>query len=436
MYYYRLYAFIKKENMLKFLTTIIGLLIIKDNYHKNRFLSSVTVYIGCYLLIFVLFPLSSDIVCKNAQIIDVYSFWGIIMYWLGTKMIKDKSNIPLYYPQYRKLHFGRVIYIYCVVFLISMFLFVKNVGISRIKLVLAGDLTGKEIALGGDVETTVYGYFSNLMIPLILILVVSAINRKQKILGYLALASYVAFTIAFGFTRIFTISALAIVVFFKVRYLPTKKQLIYSLFGAISLLFLLVSMNFFRCMGIGEIITADNLFDLGYILESSDFGASYVWFDKLLSIEPPYIRLDTYLKPILYVFIPRSIWPDKPEQTSMQILKILDPSLASTGFSTAGYSVLGEGYAMLGYIGLFLFPFIWGLLCQKFDTQYYRRLNSGYDNCIQNLFYYIFAVFIILCCQRGDWNQYLFMVIWFFYLPIYLLSKKERCQCVNNFSNR
>jgi len=178
-------------------------------------------------------------------------------------------------------------------------------------------------------------------------------------------------------------------------------------------------------MGISVVLNIEQIFDIGYIFESSDFGASYAWFDRLLNIEPPYIRIDTYLKPVLYLFIPRSIWIDKPEQTSMQILKILDPSLASTGYSAAGFSVLGEGYAMIGYIGIVVFPYIWGVICSKMDIKYYRRLRSGFDNCTQNLYYYYYAVFVVLCGQRGDWNQYLILVIWFYMLPIHVMSKKQ-----------
>lgn len=419
--------------MLKLLTTIIGALIIWYNYKKSRFICSSTVFIACYLLIFILFPVSqTDEYYKNAEMIDIYSLLGIIAFWIGTKCIKDRSKLPITFPVYRTLYFGKIIYVYIVVFIISVVLFIKQVGFTRIYLVLAGAMTGKELALGGDLETSTYGYFTDLMIPLVLILCITAKEKKEKVLSYMALATYVAFTVVFGFTRIFTISILAMVVIFKIRYMPQRKQLLYASSGATILLFLMISMNFFRCMGIGGELTLEQLFDIGYIFESSDFGASYIWFDKLLNIEPPYIRIDTYLKPVLYLFIPRDIWPDKPEQTSMQILKILDPELASEGYSTAGYSVLGEGYAMLGYVGIVLFPLIWGIVCQKLDVAYYRRLNSGYDICIKNVYYYIFAIFIILCGQRGDWNQYLIMVFWFFYLPIYLLSKKTKYQKIQN----
>ena len=411
--------------MFKLVISFVVFILLKNSYDNKRFISSTTVFSACYFLIFVLFPLNNTTeIIRHGELIDVLAAVGIVAFYLGQKCVKDTSN-HIVNPQYvRIVGFKKAFWVYLFVFIISTFLFIRQVGISRIVLILSGSMTGKELNLGEDISTTSYGYFTDLLIPLTMILCVTAKKKKEIVFSYIALFAYVTFTIVFGFTRIFTISILAMFVVYKIRYLPQKKQLMYSLYGASLLLILLVCMNFIRCMGVGGELDMSQIFNIEYILESSDFGYSYIWLDRLLDINPPYIRFDTYFKPIFYVFIPRSIWPNKPEQTSMQILKILDPALASTGYSTAGYSVIGEGYAMIGYVGVFLFPFIWGLLCGKFDIKYYRRLKSGYSNCIQNLYYYFFAVFVVISGQRGDWNQYMIIVIWFYMLPIYMLSKK------------
>lgn len=411
--------------MIKIIITLIIALIIRYCYKKGRFLSSTTLFCGCYVLIFVIYPLcQTKNVWKHEDTIDLYALLGIISFVIGLSLIKDRTNIPIRYKSLRVIDFHRAKNLYIIVFLISTVLFVKEVGISRITLVLAGSMTGKQLNLGEDIATTWYGYFSDILIALVMALCVFATNKKQKIFSYIALALYVTFNLIFGFTRIFVISILAMVVFHEIRNLPQQKQLFFASMGATSLFSLLVLMNFIRSLGIGQGIDWEIVLDIGYIFESSDFGASYHWFDQLLNIEPPYIRLDTYLKPILYLFIPRSIWPDKPEQTSLQILKILDPDLASTGYSTAGYSVVGEGYAMLGLLGIFIFPFLWGVVCNYFDVKYYQRKRNGYHNSISDLYYYIFAIFVILCGQRGDWNQYLIIVIWFYMIPLRLISKK------------
>lgn len=411
--------------MIKILITLIIALIIRYCYKNGRFISSTTVFCGCYVLIFVIYPLcQTENIWKHADSIDIYALLGIISFAFGLSRVKDKTNKSVRYNSIRVINFNCAKKYYIIVFLVSTVLFIKEVGISRIILVLAGSMSGKELNLGEDIATTWYGYFSDMLIALVMALCVFATNKKEKIFSYIALALYVIFNLLFGFTRIFVISILAMVVIHEIRNMPQRRQLFYATTGATALFSLLVLMNFIRCLGIGQGIDWEMVLDIGYIFESSDFSASYYWLDQLLNIEPPYIRLDTYLKPILYVFIPRTIWPDKPEQTSMQVLRILDPELASTGYSTAGYSVIGEGYAMLGYIGIVIFPFIWGMVCKYFDVKYYQRKRNGCANSISDLYYYIFAIFVILCGQRGDWNQYLIIVIWFYMLPLRLISKR------------
>lgn len=414
--------------MIRIIISLILILIIVNCYKKGRFLSSTTLYCGCYFLIFIFYPIcNTEEIYKNSDIIDLYALAGIIAFVIGSSLIKDKSNIPIKYDEIRIIDFSRAKKAFIIIALFSSFIFVKQVGLGRVTLVLAGELSGKQLQLGEEIGMTTYGYFIDIWIALIMAMVFTARDRKEKMISFLALCLYVVFNLLFGFTRIFTISILAMVVFHKARYLSLKKQFIFSSVGVFALMMFLVTMNFIRCFGIGQEISFEKIFDIGYIFESSDFGASYVWFDRLLNIDPPYIRLDTYLKPILYLFIPRSIWPNKPEQVSMQVLKILDPGLAATGYSTAGYTVLGEGYAMIGYVGIVVFPLIWGMVCKYLDTCYYRRKNSGYNCCIQDLYYYIFAIFVIISGQRGDWNQYLIIVFWFYMLPIRLLSKKKKC---------
>lgn len=228
-----------------------------------------------------------------------------------------------------------------------------------------------------------------------------------------------------AFTRVFLISLIGMILLYIVRNKSQAKQALYSAMGALGLLSLLIIMNFIRCFGFGSKITFGSVFNLSYMFESSDFSASYYWFDKLLSIDSPYINPLTYLKPFL-IFIPRSVWSDKPEQVSMQILKILDPALASSGYSTAGYSVLGEGYGILGYLGIFFSPFIWGIICDRLDFKYTQRLKKGVDNSLQNVSYYIFAVFVVICGQRGDWNQYMINVIWLYLFPLYVMRKLRK----------
>ena len=63
-----------------------------------------------------------------------------------------------------------------------------------------------------------------------------------------------------------------------------------------------------------------------------------------------YIYFDPYVK-IVGTIIPRSLWPSKPQSVPLIFAKIYNPELE--GFSLNG-TLLGEGYASLGFFGVFL----------------------------------------------------------------------------------
>lgn len=298
---------------------------------------------------------------------------------------------------------------------------IRILGISGILSIISGTTTSKQFSLGNS-ESSSYTLTVHLLVPCILCLWMTAESKKQRVNSIVCLCLYMLLTILFSFTRIFLISIFAMILIYEIRNKSKREQLFLLIFAVAGLTLLLASMNFLRTFGLNTERSFKDMLDLDYLFESTDFNFSYYWFNELLKVKSPYINPIVYLKPI-FAFIPRSIWTNKPEPLSMQVLKYINPAKAATGYSTAGNSVLGEGYAMFGYFGMFLFPFLWGTVCGKLDKRYYSRLNSGEDHCLQNICYYIFAVFIIISGQRGDWCQYMTIVIWFYILPMYFMSK-------------
>lgn len=407
--------------MIKLITFIICLFVIRYNYKNDRFLSSASIWVFCYILIFLATPIFTQETYNNEDAIDIYAFGGIILFFMGVLLsgINKGSNRALRItalPEYRILCAGFII---C--FVISIITLEGQIG--TIQSILNANTTSKVVALEGENQMLDSHSISvQVMFCLVFSMFVSSKDKKQRNISVLCLIFYLTESIILAFTRIFLISLIGMILLYVLRNKTQARQAIYTAIGAFGLLMLLIIMNFIRCFGFGSKITFGSIFNLDYMFESSDFSASYYWFDRLLSIDSPYINPLTYLKPFL-IFIPRSVWPDKPEQVSMQILKILDPALVSTGFSTAGYSVLGEGYGILGYLGIFVSPLIWGLICGRLDYKHTQRLKAGINSSFQNVSYYIFAVFVVVCGQRGDWNQYMIIVIWLYLLPLYVMIK-------------
>lgn len=385
-------------------------------------------WIFCYLLIFVIYPIYSPIKYSHESLIDFLSFMGIIFFAIG-QIFGEKIKFTLQSVSKKEIRekflfpsFKISLFFFIIFFLISIYFLIKILGLSGIILVLKGAITSKSMYLG-NINSNPITFSMHLLVPCVLCMWISAKNKYQKIISIIGLIIYIIETILFGFTRIFLITILAIIFFYEVRNMKAKKQAILVLLGLMSAIILLVFMNYIRCLGISSAASFSDYVNIDYIFESTDFGASYLWFNRLLDYDDIFINPIVYLKPF-YAFIPRSIWNGKPEPMSLQILKIIDPALAATGYSTAGNSVLGEGFAILGlrYVGIFLNCFIWGFICKKLDIRYKQRIEKGMDSSLLNIYYYIFSVFIVISGQRGDWSQYMTIVIWFYFLPIYFFS--------------
>lgn len=416
--------------MLKFLVLLISGILIAYTYRRGRLLSSVSIWILCYNMIFVVYPLwGLEKGVANGELIDVLAVIGILSFALGTifgekhifvirngsaNSYKSRKQI---FPSFQLAHF-----LFWIIFAATVYIIVTKLGTDGIRRLLAGQVTAKKLALTYEVTSGTYIFAVHLLVPCVLVLWVTASTKKERVISTIALLLYVIETILFGFTRIFLITILGIVIFYSARKMEKGRQLRLVVIGAVSLVFLMIFMNYIRTFGLQSQTSFRERLDLKYLFESTDFGASYKWFSRLLEYGYPHISIAAYFKPI-FALIPRSIWSNKTLPLSLQILRRIDPILASSGYSTAGNSVLGEGFAIMGYFGIVIFPFLWGYICERLDKRYYERLAEGNDQCLSNIFYYIFAIFIVISGQRGDWSQYNTIVLYFYILPMYLMSR-------------
>lgn len=406
---------------MKLIISIICIILAFYNYLNKRIISSSTLWIFCYFLIFVVFPKYSDVSVNNEKLIDTYALIGIIFFsignWTFSKVKINSNGNSIRMPSFRKSFIFSIIS-----FMLFIIYLLYKTGSNGINSILTSEVTAKQLALSE--EHALGNLLSTLMllpIPFILSTIMSSESKKQAKKGIILFLIFTIITILFSFTRLFFICTLLILILHGIRYFSPKKQLVVILVSILLLTFFMVIMNFIRNFGTANIYDFSDMVKIEYIFESTDFGASYIWFSKLIEIKPPFIFPVSYLK-TLFVFIPRSIWNSKPNPISFDILKLIDPYLLSTGYTTAGNSVLGEGYAVLGHIGIFIYPLIWGAVCAYMDKKYYYKLSVGEDDSIWIFNYYLFTTFIIISSQRGDWSQYLPIIFWVFILPLYLLS--------------
>lgn len=406
---------------MKILVFIIIALNILVLIKRKRILSSASMWLFCYSLIYILTPIITTEEYPNESIIDIFSLVGVVSFSIG-QLIGNKIKIKEKNKKnnnkiIEKYNIKLIVFLYILITVISAATLIATIGIGTAQRLITGSITSKQIALNNSsTGMTIFGILQNLQAALLIIMFLVPEKNKAKLI---LLALFLIQNIFFSFTRIFIVCVLIILVMHWTRNLKTKKQIFLISLLVIILSIFMVSMNYVRNLGLTGNYDAKEIFKIESIIEGTDFKYAYKYFDKLISKGSPHIVPYAYLKP-LYVIIPREIWPDKPETLNIEILKKIDPEKANTGYSAAT-SVLGEGYAVLGTIGVAIYPLIWGLICSYQDKKYALYKNS--NNYYYLSFYYIFSTLIVISGQRGDWSTYFVIIVWAYLLPMYIISK-------------
>lgn len=423
---------------MKLLLFLICCLMIYHNYRRNRLISSSSLWIACYMLIFILYPIYSGKIFSNAGLIDICALVGMIFYIMGALLgerlaISKKNKKRISVPDFNASYMG--FWLVMALFFVSI---IMKIGTSGFRAVLQGSITANQLAWSDELSMgNMFIYLMNMLIPFVISVWIQAEPKRKsdRIKALVCVLLFVGVSLVFSYTRLFIMCTLTIILFFEMRNMPRRRQLMIGIIAVLVLTLFMIFLNFFRNLGSSRIGDFWSYINVGYIFESTDFGASYRWFSELLNYESPYIFPITYLKPF-FAFVPRRMWPNKPEPLSLDLLKMINPALSETGYSTAGNSVLGEGYAIMGWIGIAIFPMIWGCVCTYLDRKYQYKLSIGEDNSLWVICYYIFTAFIIISCQRGDWSQYGTIIVWLFILPLVLVSKIRTRRIRITFGNR
>ena len=149
--------------MLKLLIFIMACLIILYNYKNNRLVSSSSLWVFCYILIFVVYPLyEKNINFEKKVLIDVVALVGIVCYFIGltfgSRLVwgKGRTNTIgiLLFPKYRIANIC-----FWAFFALSIVVLISKLGTSGITSILAGNMTAKQFALENDSSSSSYVFF-------------------------------------------------------------------------------------------------------------------------------------------------------------------------------------------------------------------------------------------------------------------------------------
>jgi len=82
----------------------------------------------------------------------------------------------------------------------------------------------------------------------------------------------------------------------------------------------------------------------------------------------------TYFQDLYYTWLPRSLFPSKPERYGIMVIQDrLASELLDNEGATFPPGILVEAFANFGYVGLFLIPLIIGMFCQALYLRLYRN---------------------------------------------------------------
>ena len=150
---------------------------------------------------------------------------------------------------------------------------------------------------------------------------------------------------------------------------------------------------------------------------TNDFGGRY-----------PYLAGSTFLKAVTF-WIPRSVYPDKPESLPTITARLYEPEADTSINST----IIGEMYANFGPFTLVLMPFI-TILIFAVDRWVSRRLSRNYLFCTA-----LFLAFAWMARASFSDNVVMigiaFLFIWVFRLQSGLIvAKASRSSCAHELN--
>lgn len=149
-------------------------------------------------------------------------------------------------------------------------------------------------------------------------------------------------------------------------------------------------------------------FSLKFLIEAFSYNIDVFFpFYRIVDFMPTYLNYQygmSYIEIILQ-FIPRAIWPNKPETTMFLVMNQAFGKLASGGPS---YTIFGEHYVEFGLAGIIVVLFLIG----KFFKSLWKSTKEK-DNIIYNIEYAILFIYILQLVTRGHTTSKMFELIFF-----------------------
>ena len=293
----------------------------------------------------------------------------------------------------------------------------------NIYLIISGNTNGILKGSNEKLHFSILFYFLNIISSwsgvFSLLLLSFEIDSKMKTYdSYFFIFMTILFNMLTTNTRYYSI--IIILGFFYLKYIDNNKKKFLFKFLKISIivLFFLFIYGYLRTYSIYNLSQKSFFISLkkSNFVESLDFPITYSYYlrtiQELGKKLPYYYGLSLYR--VVFMFIPRSIFPSKPLDPSITMMKYLSPGLYNIGVS-AGNGFIGESYMNFGVFGIILFGIFYGFFIGILEKYFIK--NWHYINKI----IYIYIVGLLIEINRGAMSSDIieFIIICLFPMAIY-----------------
>lgn len=412
-----------------FLLNIISLTYIVILFKKKYPVSLSMYWVITFYLIYVFMPIIrkysiklswiSDLIIEQISIYSIIGLFSFIFFnIIFLFRIEVLNNRKL--SSYSIIRFKTVKKLLITLSLISVMLLILTIGMEGITAVFD---SGSRALWLGDTKKNIFYTFAELSLFYVGILgsifVLSSKTKAEKKKSILIFLAIIIITSIMVFARRHVIYPLFAIIFYKLSKTKNKHKIIRIGLIAIPTFFIaMFIMGYFRTYGVSNanIDSIIKYFKYGnfinIFLSNTDFSASYYFLGKQVMHGNIHTSPLGYFK-VFFTLIPRTICPNKPDYTSVEILSIIEPLKVSQGFSAAtGY--IGEALATLGVGGIIIVSSFWGILCGYLDKKYYYLTekknyylftnNKEFGFTMYEFLYLYTGMLLITESHRGDFG--------------------------------
>ena len=240
--------------------------------------------------------------------------------------------------------------------------------------------------------------YNNLLTPILgvftLYILIFGNNNKVKII---TLSLLLFFVFPLRVARYMTAMIYMPVCFYFIHPILKKSKNLFQIFFVVIICLIFPLMDMFRTADFS--VLASSFADFNYLsfdfLKSTQFD-SYQSF--VFVLENEVITYGRQLSGVLFFWVPRFIWQNKPIGSGMFIADEFE--LCDYGFNNLALNFLGEGYINFGITGCLLFMVVYAIVSCRLDHRFWD-LQKGKINDIFTAYYFC-AIANVFFMLRGS----------------------------------